>query len=79
VEIAEMGASSALYPILKREDERHVTMSAYDKPCFVEDVVRNIAMELNIDNRFDSYRIKVVNYESIHSHNAFAVIEGKNI
>ena len=75
VEIAESGASSPLYPILKREDERHVTMSAYDKPCFVEDVVRNIATELNNDSRFNSYVIKVVNYESIHSHNAFAVIE----
>ncbi len=75
VEIAERGASSALYPILKREDERHVTMSAYDKPCFVEDVVRNIATELNSDDRLNSYKIKVVNYESIHSHNAFAVIE----
>ncbi|MGI9534820.1 MAG: GTP cyclohydrolase FolE2 [Thermodesulfobacteriota bacterium] len=78
VEIAENGASSPLYPILKREDERHVTMSAYDKPCFVEDVVRNIATELNNDNRFCSYEIKVVNYESIHSHNAFAVIKGDN-
>lgn len=76
VEIAENGASSPLYPILKREDERHVTMSAYDKPCFVEDVVRNIATELNNDNRISSYEIKVVNYESIHNHNAFAVIKG---
>ena len=78
VEIAENGASSPLYPILKREDERHVTMSAYDKPCFVEDVVRNIATELAGDDRFNSYEIKVVNYESIHSHNAFASIKGDN-
>ena len=74
IDIAENGASSPLYPILKREDERHVTMSAYDKPCFVEDVVRNIALVLNKDKRFNSYEIKVVNYESIHSHNAFAQI-----
>ena len=78
VEIAENGASSPLYPILKREDERHVTMSAYDKPCFVEDVVRNIAIELDGDKRFHSYEIKVVNFESIHSHNAFAVIQKEN-
>lgn len=77
IEIAENGASSPLYPILKREDERHVTMSAYDKPCFVEDVLRNIATELKEDKRFDSYQLKVVNYESIHSHNAFAVIEDR--
>ncbi len=78
IEIAENGASSPLYPILKREDERHVTMSAYDKPCFVEDVLRNIATELKDDKRFDSYELKVINYESIHSHNAFAIIENRN-
>lgn len=78
VGIAENGASSPLYPILKREDERHVTMSAYDKPCFVEDVVRNIAIELDGDKRFNSYEIKVVNFESIHSHNAFAIIQKDN-
>ncbi len=78
VDIAENGASSPLYPILKREDERHVTMSAYDKPCFVEDVVRNIAIVLDGDTRFSSYEIKVVNFESIHSHNAFAIIQKDN-
>jgi len=79
VEIAENGASSPLYPILKREDERHVTMSAYDKPCFVEDVVRNISIVLNGDKRFNSFEIRVINFESIHSHNAFAVIQNHNI
>jgi GTP cyclohydrolase I len=79
VEIAENGASSPLYPILKREDERHVTMSAYDKPCFVEDVVRNISIVLNGDKRFNSFEIRVINFESIHSHNAFAVIQNNNI
>ena len=74
IEIAERGASSPLYPILKREDERHVTMSAYNKPCFVEDVVRNIASELHGNPSFDSYELRVLNYESIHSHNAFASI-----
>ena len=72
--IAERGASSPLYPLLKREDERHVTMSAYNKPCFVEDVVRNIASELQGNPTFDSYELRVLNYESIHSHNAFASI-----
>ena len=72
--IAERGASSPLYPLLKREDERHVTMSAYNKPCFVEDVVRNIASELHGNPSFDSYELRVLNYESIHSHNAFASI-----
>jgi GTP cyclohydrolase I len=73
--IAERGASSPLYPLLKREDERHVTMSAYNKPCFVEDVVRNIASELHGNSSFDSYELRVLNYESIHSHNAFASID----
>ncbi len=73
--IAERGASSPLYPLLKREDERHVTMSAYNKPCFVEDVVRNIASELQDNPNFDSYELKVLNYESIHSHNAFASVD----
>ncbi len=72
--IAERGASSPLYPILKREDERHITMSAYNKPCFVEDVVRNMASELHSNSKFDFYELRVINYESIHSHNAFAVI-----
>lgn len=79
IEIAENGASSPLYPILKREDERFVTMSAYDKPCFVEDVVRNIATQLRKDKRFDSYQLKVINYESIHSHNAFAFIDKRAV
>lgn len=77
IEIAERGASSPLYPLLKREDERHVTMSAYNKPCFVEDVVRNIASELHDNALFSSYELRVLNYESIHSHNAFASIDEK--
>lgn len=74
VNIAENSASSPLYPILKREDERYITMSAYDKPCFVEDVVRNVSSRLEKDNRFDSYEVRTVNYESIHNHNAYAVL-----
>lgn len=79
IDIAENGASSPLYPLIKREDERHITMSAYDKPCFVEDVLRNIATVLKDDNRFNSYQLKVVNYESIHTHNAFAVIDNRSV
>ena len=79
IEMAENSASSPLYPILKREDERHITMSAYNKPCFVEDVVRNIATDLKNDSRFNSYDIKVINFESIHSHNAFASIVHREV
>lgn len=75
ISLAENSASSPLYPILKREDERFITMSAYDKPCFVEDVVRNVSSKLEKDNRFRSYEIKTVNYESIHDHNAYAILK----
>lgn len=75
IEIAEKSASAPVYPLLKREDERHVTMQAYDNPVFVEDIVRNVALALNTDKRVSWYRIRVMNQESIHNHSAFAVIE----
>lgn len=75
IDIAEQSASAPVYPLLKREDERHVTMQAYDNPVFVEDIVRNVALRLNKDIRVCWYRIRVMNQESIHNHSAFAVIE----
>lgn len=75
IEMAELSASSPVYPLLKREDERHVTMQAYDNPVFVEDIVRNVALRLNSDKRVSWYRVRVMNQESIHNHSAFAVIE----
>ncbi|NUM32964.1 MAG: GTP cyclohydrolase I FolE2 [Candidatus Brocadiae bacterium] len=77
IELAEQSASSPVYPILKRTDERHVTMQAYDNPMFVEDIVRNVAMRLNIDPRISWFSVRVVNQESIHNHSAFAQIERK--
>jgi GTP cyclohydrolase I len=74
VEIAERSASSPVYPLLKRSDERHVTMKAYENPVFVEDVVRNVAMELKTDRRCAWFNVRAVNQESIHNHNAFAQI-----
>jgi GTP cyclohydrolase I len=74
VKIAENSASSPIYSILKRPDERHVTMQAYDKPTFVEDVVRNSSLLLDEDPRIISYKVNVLNHESIHEHNAFAFI-----
>ena len=56
---------------------RHVTMQAYDNPVFVEDVVRNAAALLHADGRVASFTVKAVNHESIHDHNAFAVVSGK--
>lgn len=76
IEVAEKSGSAPLYALLKRTDERHVTMQAYDNPVFVEDVVRNAAALLQSDPRVQSFTIKAVNHESIHDHNAFAVISG---
>ena len=75
VEIAERSGSAPVYPLLKRADERHVTMQAYDNPRFVEDIVRNVAQQLRRDRRITWFRVRVENQESIHNHSAFAVIE----
>jgi GTP cyclohydrolase I len=75
VEVAEQAASAPVYPLLKREDERHVTMQAYDNPVFVEDMVRNVAVQLRADPRVAWFRVHAVNHESIHNHGAFARIE----
>src|SRR5437667_152241 len=75
IEIAERSASSPVYPLLKRPDERHVTMQAYDNPVFVEDMVRNVAARLQTDERVAWFRVNVINHESIHNHNVFARIE----
>jgi GTP cyclohydrolase I len=74
IEIAEGSASAPIYPLLKRSDERHVTMQAYDNPTFVEDVVRNAAKQLQQDSRVAWSEIRCVNHESIHNHSAFAAI-----
>lgn len=72
ISIAERSASSPVYPILKRNDERHVTMAAYEKPVFVEDMVRNVFEYLQNDLRIKWFHIGAINYESIHNHSAFA-------
>ncbi len=72
-EIAESSASAPLYPLLKRSDERHVTMQAYENPAFVEDIARNVSLKLREDLRIAEFEVRVTNYESIHAHNAFAV------
>ena len=74
VEVAEGAASAPLYPLLKRPDERHVTMQAYENPAFVEDIARGVAQALKADERVASFRVRVTNFESIHNHNAFAEI-----
>ena len=75
VRIAEDQASSEVYGILKRPDEKYVTERAYDNPKFVEDLVRDVAAALDMDSRVDAYRVEIENFESIHNHSAYAVIE----
>ncbi len=74
IAVAERSASAPVYALLKRPDERHVTMQAFDNPVFVEDVVRNAAALLKADPRIASFSVRAVNQESIHDHNAFAVV-----
>ncbi len=75
IEIAESEASCELYGILKRPDEKYVTERAYDNPKFVEDMVRDVAARLNRDDRVAAYVVESENFESIHNHSAYALIE----
>jgi len=75
IDIAEEEASCELYGILKRPDEKHVTEHAYDNPKFVEDMVRDIAVRLNKEERVLAYVVESENFESIHNHSAYALIE----
>jgi GTP cyclohydrolase IB len=75
VRIAEEEASCELYGLLKRPDEKYVTERAYDNPKFVEDMVRDVATRLNADSRIDAYVVESENFESIHNHSAYALIE----
>jgi GTP cyclohydrolase IB len=76
IDIAEQNASSQLYGVLKRPDEKYVTELAYDNPKFVEDLARDVAVSLNADPRVVSYVVEVENFESIHNHSAYALIDG---
>jgi GTP cyclohydrolase I len=75
VRMAEDEASCELFGLLKRPDEKYVTERAYDNPKFVEDIVRDVATKLNDDRRVDAYVVESENFESIHNHSAYALIE----
>src|SRR6266513_2703022 len=75
IQVAESEASCELYGILKRPDEKYVTERAYDNPKFVEDMVRDVATRLNRDARVAAYLVESENFESIHNHSAYALIE----
>ena len=68
-------ASSEVFSILKRSDEKLVTERAYNNPMFVEDVVREIASRLSVDSNITWFTVESENLESIHNHNAYAFIE----
>ena len=73
--LVEEKASSELFSLLKREDEKFVTEKAYANPRFVEDLVREITLELEGDEEISGFRVEVESLESIHNHNAYALVE----
>ena len=77
IKLVESEASCEIYAVLKRADEKYVTERAYDNPRFVEDIVRNIAHNLNNHKtlKFSYYKIESENFESIHNHSAYAMVE----
>src|SRR5438552_17112115 len=75
IALIEGSASSELYALRKRQDEKAVTERAYDNPVFVEDLVRNVALKLNAHPEVTWYKVEAENHESIHNHNAYASIE----
>lgn len=74
IAIAESSASSAIYPVLKREDEKFVTELAYNTPRFVEDLVREAAIKLKERCPNSRFEVSAENFESIHNHNAWALV-----
>ena len=79
VRIAEEEASCEVFGLLKRPDEKWVTERAYDNPKFVEDLVRDIALRLQAEPRIGGWSVASENFESIHNHSAYALIEGRNV
>ena len=78
ISLVEKCASSELYSILKRMDEKEVTERGYDNPKFVEDIVRDIAVELEKIEKVTWYELSVENFESIHNHSAYAYINSNS-
>ena len=75
IALIEASASSELYSLLKRPDEKAVTERAYENPVFVEDLVRNVVLRLKAHKHVTWYKVEAENFESIHNHNAYASIE----
>jgi GTP cyclohydrolase IB len=77
IDLVEQCGSSQIYSLLKRSDEKYVTEKAYRNPVFVEDIVRKITMRLQKDKRISWFHVESENMESIHNHNAYAMVERK--
>lgn len=77
IELVEASASCQLYSVLKRPDEKFVTEAAYDNPVFVEDLVRNVAVRASQHPHIKWFKVEAENFESIHNHNAYAMVEQK--
>lgn len=77
VALVEDSASSGLYTLLKREDEKYITEKAYDNPRFVEDMVREVYCKVAALGKFPSYSVEAENFESIHNHSAYAFVTSK--
>ena len=75
IRLVEDSSSGEVYSLLKRVDEKFVTEKAHENPMFVEDVVRNVAQQLNRNDNFSWYSVEAENYESIHNHSAYAYVE----
>lgn len=78
IEIAERNASSEVFGLVKREDEKYLTELAYENPKFVEDIVRDVAVCLQKDERISGFIVETENFESIHNHSAYAMIDQMN-
>lgn len=76
IQVIEAQASCELWGLLKRTDEKYVTERAYENPKFVEDLVRDVAVAISQIEGVEGYRIEAENFESIHNHSAYAVVEG---
>ena len=75
IDVAERAASCELWGLLKRPDEKYVTERAYDNPKFVEDLVRDVALGVEALDEVVAYTVESENFESIHNHSAYALIE----
>jgi GTP cyclohydrolase I len=76
IKLVEQSASSELYALLKRPDEKHVTERAYERPRFVEDLVREVGTRLKKDDTFSRWQVAAESFESIHAHSAYAALSG---